>query len=265
MKRILAYSLSLILLITLTACTTQNSNSPNPVDIPDGEMDWVGSMGNNEGVKTESGKTETGVSGEQTGETVSGETGEQTGQTGQTEQTEQTEEQTEEQTGEGEKAPEKVEEPFTEVNETVYATGTVNLRSSYSTQSEKVGGLNKGQSVTRIGVGTGEADGWSKIQLSDGSIVYVSSKYLSTTKPASSGNGGGNGGTSKPATPPSKPSGDTSKPSQPGSSSKPGSSSDQETEALLEEAMKDFNGIGSTIDPNAPKDKDGNLIKQGGV
>ncbi len=29
---------------------------------------------------------------------------------------------------------------------------------------------------------------------------------------------------------------------------------------LLEEAMKDFNGIGSTIDPNAPKDKDGNLM-----
>ena len=72
---------------------------------------------------------------------------------------------------------------FTEVNETVYATGTVNLRSGPSTAHDKVGSLNKSDSVTRIGIGTGEAEGWSRIQLSDGSTVYVSNKYLSTTKP----------------------------------------------------------------------------------
>ena len=72
---------------------------------------------------------------------------------------------------------------FTEVNETVYATGTVNLRSGPSTAHDKVGSLNKSDSVTRIGIGTGEAEGWSRIQLSDGSLVYVSNKYLSTTKP----------------------------------------------------------------------------------
>ena len=87
---------------------------------------------------------------------------------------------------------------FTEVNETVYATGTVNLRSGPSTAHDKVGSLNKSDSVTRVGIGTAEAEGWSRIQLSDGSIVYVSNKYLSTTKPVvqqqqtSKPSGGGN-------------------------------------------------------------------------
>ena len=52
---------------------------------------------------------------------------------------------------------------FTEVNETVYATGTVNIRASYTADSEKLGSLNKGDSVTRTGTaiaGT-EAEGWS--------------------------------------------------------------------------------------------------------
>lgn len=73
---------------------------------------------------------------------------------------------------------------FTEVNETVYATGTVNLRNGAGTSFDKVGSLNAGDSVTRIGIGTADAEGWSRIQLSDGSLVYVSNKYLSTTKPA---------------------------------------------------------------------------------
>ena len=74
---------------------------------------------------------------------------------------------------------------FTDCNETVYATGTVNIRASYTADSEKLGSLNKDDSVTRTGIAiTGtEAEGWSRIQLSDGSIVYVSNKYLSTTKP----------------------------------------------------------------------------------
>ena len=72
---------------------------------------------------------------------------------------------------------------FTDINETVYATGTVNLRSGPSTAHDKVGSLNKSDSVTRVGIGTADAEGWSRIQLSDGSTVYVSNKYLSTTKP----------------------------------------------------------------------------------
>ena len=80
---------------------------------------------------------------------------------------------------------EPVVELFTEVNETVYATGTVNIRSSWSAESEKLGSLNKGDSVVRTGISIegAEAEGWSRIQLSDGSTVYVSNKYLSTTKP----------------------------------------------------------------------------------
>lgn len=82
-------------------------------------------------------------------------------------------------------------ELFTEVNETVYATETVNLRSGPSTAHDKVGSLNKSDSVTRVGIGTAEAEGWSRIQLSDGSLVYVSNKYLSTTKPVAQQPSGG--------------------------------------------------------------------------
>lgn len=74
---------------------------------------------------------------------------------------------------------------FTDCNETVYATGTVNLRNGAGTSFEKVGSLNKGDSVTRTGTaiaGT-EAEGWSRVELSDGTVAYISSKYLSTTKP----------------------------------------------------------------------------------
>ena len=105
---------------------------------------------------------------------------------------------------------------FTEVNETVYATGTVNLRSGPSTAHDKVGSLNKSDSVTRVGIGTADAEGWSRIQLSDGSIVYVSNKYLSTTKPAPQQQQ-----TSKPS------SGQQSKPSG-GQQSKPSESTQQQ-------------------------------------
>ena len=107
-------------------------------------------------------------------------------------------------------------ELFTEVNETVYATGTVNLRSGPSTAHDKVGSLNKSDSVTRVGIGTAEAEGWSRIQLSDGSLVYVSNKYLSTTKPVVQQQQ-----TSKPS------SGQQSKPSG-GQQSKPSESTQQQ-------------------------------------
>ena len=75
---------------------------------------------------------------------------------------------------------------FTAVNEQVWATGNVNLRSGPSTNDEKVGSLSKNQSVTRIGIGTGDYSNWSKVKLSDGSEVYVASSYLTTTKPTTS-------------------------------------------------------------------------------
>ena len=128
-------------------------------------------------------------------------------------------------------APEVEAQPevqlFTDCNETVYATTTVNVRDTYSTSGNKVGSLTKAQSVTRTGTGQGEAAGWSRIEF-NGQVAYVNSDYLSTTKPqvtTSSGSGGsssnsGSTQTSKPST--SKPS--TSKPSTSSGSSSGGSS-----------------------------------------
>ncbi|MCM1237020.1 MAG: SH3 domain-containing protein [Ruminococcus flavefaciens] len=79
--------------------------------------------------------------------------------------------------------PVEVVDPFAEANETVYATGTVNIRSSWSAESEKLGALSKGDSVTRTGIGVDDAKGWSRVILADGSTAYISNKYLSTTKP----------------------------------------------------------------------------------
>lgn len=98
-----------------------------------------------------------------------------------------------EQSSNQQQAPE-VTLTFTEVNETVWATGTVNLRSGPSTEDEKVGALNKGNSVTRIGIGTEDYASWSKVKLSDGSEVYVASSYLTTTKPTTQSSSKPSGG-----------------------------------------------------------------------
>ena len=69
---------------------------------------------------------------------------------------------------------------FTSVNQTVYATeDDINVRANYSTESTKLGTLAKGDSVTRIGIGT---NGWSKVTYK-GQTAYIVSEYLSTTKP----------------------------------------------------------------------------------
>ncbi len=73
---------------------------------------------------------------------------------------------------------------FTTINETVYATGTVNVRKSYSAKSESLGQLKEGDSVTRTGVSKTTAEGyyWSKINF-NGTTAYVISSKLTTTKP----------------------------------------------------------------------------------
>lgn len=100
-------------------------------------------------------------------------------------------------------APTEQEQLFTDCSETMYATTTVNVRSSYSTNSDKLGSLTKAQSVKRTGIGTGAAAGWSRIEF-NGKVAYVSSDYLSATKPqvnTSTGSSGSSGGqTSKPST-----------------------------------------------------------------
>lgn len=105
---------------------------------------------------------------------------------------------------------------FTDVDETVYATGTVNIRSGPGTSYEKVGQLKWSDSVHRIGIGTGDADGWSEVELSDGRIVYVSNQYLSVNKPvATQGNSGGQSTTQAPSTQTQQPTQQPQQPTQP--------------------------------------------------
>lgn len=88
----------------------------------------------------------------------------------------------EQQVEEIETAPQEIQ-LFTDCTEQVWVTGAVNIRSGPGTTFERLGGLKAGQSVTRTGIGINEAKGWSRVQLVDGSTAYVSSKYLSNTKP----------------------------------------------------------------------------------
>ncbi len=81
---------------------------------------------------------------------------------------------------------------FTSVNETVYATTTVNVREGFSADTDKVGSLSKGQSITRVGIGTGDAEGWSQVEF-NGQTAYISSEYLSLTKPAAPSSGSNSG------------------------------------------------------------------------
>lgn len=74
----------------------------------------------------------------------------------------------------------KAEVTFTDANDTVYATTDVNVRKGPSANTEKVGLLNYGKSVTRTGIGS---NGWARVTF-DGQEAYINSAYLTTTKPA---------------------------------------------------------------------------------
>lgn len=67
---------------------------------------------------------------------------------------------------------------FTEVNETVYATTNVNIRTAPSVDSESVGKLNKNKSVNRIA----SSNEWSKVLYND-KECYIASEYLTTEEP----------------------------------------------------------------------------------
>lgn len=73
----------------------------------------------------------------------------------------------------------KENEVFTDVNETVYALATVNVRDGDSIHAKKLGSLNYGDGVNRIGIGK---NGWSKVKYNK-NIAYISSEYLSKDKP----------------------------------------------------------------------------------
>lgn len=75
--------------------------------------------------------------------------------------------------------PETPQVTFSDVSETVYTTERCNVRKSYSTSSEKITTLSKGATVKRTGV---SSSGWSRVEY-NGAVCYISSQYLTTTKP----------------------------------------------------------------------------------
>lgn len=76
------------------------------------------------------------------------------------------------------------EAKFTDINKTMYSTGDVNVRSSYSTSSKAVGSLREGDTVTVIGTST---NGWSKVKF-NGQTAYVKTSLLTDKKPEKKSN-----------------------------------------------------------------------------
>ena len=182
MKKAIIYGMSLALILSMTACGSSNDNAAdNSQDTSTPAVTQPVESSTPEITATPEQTTQTAPETTPTPESVSTPAQENT------------------------TAPQENDSLFTETDETMYATTTVNVRSSYSTNSDKLGSLTKAQSVTRTGIGTGAAAGWSRIEF-NGKVAYVSSDYLSATKPqVSTGSNSGNssGQTSKPSTQPS--------------------------------------------------------------
>ena len=75
--------------------------------------------------------------------------------------------------------PTENEVKFTDVKDTMYANQNCNLRKSWSTDSDRVGYLKKGDEVKRTGTST---NGWSRIEY-NGQVVYVMTRLLTKEKP----------------------------------------------------------------------------------
>ena len=76
---------------------------------------------------------------------------------------------------------------FDRKDENMYAISTINMRASYTLDSEIVGELSQGSVIYRSATGKPGtvAEGWSKCVTSDNRTVYIASEYLSSTKPTS--------------------------------------------------------------------------------
>lgn len=72
---------------------------------------------------------------------------------------------------------------ISDVDETVWATTAVNVRTDYSTSSDSLGVLGGGYSIPRTGI---VSNGWSRV-LYDGETAYIKSEFLTTEQPAVSG------------------------------------------------------------------------------
>lgn len=74
----------------------------------------------------------------------------------------------------------KTEPTFKSANDKVYATGDINIRKSYSADSDKIGTLKAGESVTRTGI---SENGWSKVSY-NGGTGYIKTSLLTTEEPS---------------------------------------------------------------------------------
>lgn len=71
-----------------------------------------------------------------------------------------------------------VKPTFKEVNEKVYATLNVNIRTEPDVSSQSIGVLKTGEEITRTGIGS---NGWDRV-IYNNSTRYICHKYLSTQK-----------------------------------------------------------------------------------
>ena len=95
--------------------------------------------------------------------------------------------------------------------------------------------------MKRVGIGTGDAEGWSEVEF-NGQTAYISSEYLSLTKPAAQSSGSNSGSGSQ--TSQGSSGGQTQQPSQPSSGQNQSSSSD-------DDSWKDqYTGGITVIDPD---------------
>lgn len=147
-KKFLAITLILALAFSLAACgrNSKGDNKKNPSESQTQEVtEQASSVETEESTKTEEPTTE--PASEESSETP--------------------EPQTEEPT-------EPDDDGYTKVDETVYASDSVNVRSEPNTDCDIVGGLGAGESIHRIAIGN---DGWSKVEY-DGQVRYIKSEYL---------------------------------------------------------------------------------------
>ena len=72
---------------------------------------------------------------------------------------------------------------YTEVDEIVYATSDVNVRTGPGTNAKILSAIKKGNSIKRTAIGD---NGWSKVSY-NGKTAYVFSKYLTKASPNSNG------------------------------------------------------------------------------
>ena len=115
--------------------------------------------------------------------------------------------------------------------------------------------MGRGQSVKRVGIGTGDAEGWSEVEF-NGQTAYISSEYLSLTKPAaqSSGSNSGSGSNNSGSQTSQGSSGSQSSQGSSGGQAQQPSSSGTEHSLddlanAMQQAMEESNGVGSTTGP----------------